>query len=154
MPQSDSDGHPEYYEDVSVGDTHEFGAYDVTKDEIIAFAEKYDPQPLHLDEEAAAETNFGGLIASGWHVSAMVGRMIVDHVIKEAAITGSLGIEEIHWMQAVRPGDTLSVSLEVTDKQPWGEGVGLVKMETEVYRNGDDLCGTAVGLYLYEMRDG
>lgn len=153
MTASQSDRHRKYFEDVSIGDTHEFGGYEVTKEEIVEFAEQYDPQPLHLDEEAAAETMFGGLIASGWHVSAMVGRLIVDHLFEEARVAGGLGVEEVQWLQPTRPGDTLSVSLEVADKQPWGGGLGLVKLDTDVYNQDDELLGSAIGLYLYRMRE-
>lgn len=142
-----------YFEDVSVGDRHEFGSYEVTKDEIIEFAERYDPQPLHLDEDAAAETVFGGLIASGWHVAAMVGRIIVDNLFEKEAVAGGLGVEEVHWHQPARPGDTLSVALEVVEKQPWAEGLGLVKLDTDVFNQHDDFLGSAVGLYLYRTRE-
>lgn len=142
-----------YFEDVSLGDTHEYEEYEVTKEEIIEFAEQYDPQPLHLDEEAAAESMFGGLIASGWHVSAMVMRLISDNLFEEAKVAGGLGAEEVQWLKPARPGDRLSVSLEVADKQPWGGSLGLVKMDTEVYNQNDELLGTAIGLYLYRMRD-
>lgn len=143
-----------YFEDVSIGDSHAFGGYEVTKEEIIDFAEQYDPQPLHLDEEAAAETMFGGLIASGWHLFSMVGRLIVDNLFEEARVEGGLGVEEVQWMKPARPGDTLSVALEVVDKQPWAEDLGLVKLQTEVFNQDDDLLGTAIGLYLYRRREG
>jgi len=107
-----------YFEDISVGDVSEFGTYYVSKEEIIDFAEKYDPQPFHLDEEAAQNSIFGGLCASGWHTCAMLMRMLVDHMqaVKMASM-GSPGIDGIEWKRPVMAGDTLSVKAAVDAKR-------------------------------------
>jgi acyl dehydratase len=107
-----------FYEDISVGDSQNFGGYKVTKQEIIEFATKYDPQPFHLDEEAAKNSVFGGLCASGWHTCAMLMRMLVDHLQDKAvASLGSPGIDGIKWIRPVMVGDTLHVETNVTAKR-------------------------------------
>ncbi|APX96393.1 MaoC family dehydratase [Natronorubrum daqingense] len=107
----------QYYEDIEVGDTAEFGEYHVTKEEIVDFAERYDPQPFHTDEEAAEDSAFGELVASGWHTASMCMRMLVDGPLQERAGMGARGVDELRWKQPVRPGDTLSIRSEVIDKR-------------------------------------
>jgi acyl dehydratase len=94
-----------HFEDVRVGDTERFGRYEVTREEIIEYARQFDPQPFHMDEEAAKGSIFGGLIASGWHTGAMLIRMLNDHSIPRAATTGALGFDDLKWVKPVRPGD-------------------------------------------------
>jgi acyl dehydratase len=106
-----------YYEDIEVGETREFGEYHVTKAEILEFAERYDPQPFHTDEDAARESAFGELVASGWHTAAMCMRMLVDGPIQDRASMGARGVDELRWHRPVRPGDTLSIRTEVVDKR-------------------------------------
>ncbi|MCP5396849.1 MAG: MaoC family dehydratase [Sphingomonadaceae bacterium] len=107
-----------FFEDVELGRTQKFGAYEVTREEVIDFASKYDPQPFHLDDEAAAQTYFGRVSASGWHTSSMTMRMMVDNMANNAqASLGSPGVDEIRWLRPVYPGDTLRVELVTTDKR-------------------------------------
>lgn len=107
-----------FFEDIDVGQKDSFGHYEVTKEEIIEFASKYDPQPFHLDEEIAKQSVFGSLCASGWHTSAMLMRMIVDHMAKRGfAGMGSPGIDGIEWKKPVFPGDVLSAETEITAKR-------------------------------------
>ncbi|MFC6717526.1 MaoC family dehydratase [Natrialbaceae archaeon GCM10025810] len=108
----------QYYEDVEVGETHEFGEYHVTKAEIVEFAERYDPQPFHVDEEAATESAFGELVASGWHTASMCMRLLVDGPISERAGMGARGVDELRWRRPVKPGDVLRVRTEVLRKRP------------------------------------
>lgn len=119
----------EYYEDLSVGDTETFGRYEVTHEEITTFATQYDPQPFHTDAEAAAESMFGGLVASGWHTAAMTMRMLVDHYLSESGALGALGVDRLRWPTPVEPGDTLSVSVEIVDKRGWDESRGRVESD-------------------------
>ena len=95
------------FEDFEPGRVFELGAREVTEEEIVAFAREWDPQPFHVDPEAAQESSFGGLIASGWHTGAMWMRLYVDSLLVGAASMGSPGIEELRWLAPVRPGDTL-----------------------------------------------
>ena len=104
-----------YFEDFRPGQVVELGSRTVTEDEIVAFAREFDPQPFHLDPEAAKDSVFGGLIASGWHTGAMWMRLYVDSLLGGASGQGSSGIEELRWLAPVRPGDTLSGRLTVLE---------------------------------------
>jgi len=107
-----------YFEDITVGDVAKFGSYEVTKEEVIDFATKYDPQPFHLSEELAKQSVFGGLCASGWHTCAMMMRMLVDQMQEVGvASLGSPGMDGIKWMRPVMVGDTLSVEASVDAKR-------------------------------------
>lgn len=108
----------EYFEDIVIGAKARFGRYEVKRDEVVAFARAYDPQPFHLSDEAAATTHFGRLSASGWHSCAMVMAMLVAH-IKETgqAALGSPGVDELRWLKPVYPGDTLRCETEILDKR-------------------------------------
>jgi acyl dehydratase len=106
-----------YYEDIDVGDTDEFGEYTVTAEEILEFAEQYDPQPFHVDEAAAEDSPFGELIASGWHTASICMRLLVNGPLGDQAGMGARGVDELRWHQPVKPGDTLSIRTEVLDKR-------------------------------------
>ena len=132
----------QYFEDVAVGARASFGSYAVDRDEVIAFARKYDPQPFHLSEEAAAQTHFGRLSASGWHTCAMTMAMLVEHFREhEQASLGSPGMDELRWLRPVYPGDTLRVETEVLEKRPSASRpeMGIVKSRTTVL-NQDDVA--------------
>ena len=106
-----------YFEDIIVGEKHSFGSYAVTREEVIEFAAKYDPQPFHLSDEAAAQTHFGRLAASGWHSCAMAMAMLVAQFkAVEHAGLGSPGIDELRFLKPVYPGDVLRVESEVLEK--------------------------------------
>lgn len=106
----------QYFEDIVVGTKRAFGAYPVTREEVVAFAKAYDPQPFHLSDEAAAATHFGRLSASGWHTCAMTMAMLVGNFGTERqAGLGSPGIDELRWLKPVYPGDTLRCETEILD---------------------------------------
>ena len=108
-----------YFEDLQVGAQTNFGSYEVTREEVLEFARKYDPQPFHLSDEEAAKTHFGRLAASGWHTCAMTMAVIARHVVEEEqAGLGSPGIDELRWLRPVYPGDTLHVNGEIVEKTP------------------------------------
>jgi acyl dehydratase len=108
-----------YFEDLEVGAETLFGSYEVTREEVIEFARKYDPQPFHLSDEAAAKTHFGRIAASGWHTTAMTMAVIARYVVAdEQAGLGSPGIDELRWLKPVYPGDTLTVRGKIIDKTP------------------------------------
>jgi acyl dehydratase len=132
----------QYFEDVRVGHRQSFGRYTVTREEVVAFAEKYDPQPFHLSDEAAAQTHFGRLSASGWHTCAMTMAMIVANMREtEVASLGSPGIDELRWLRPVYPGDTLRCESEVIEKRPSASRpeMGLTRSRTTVF-NQDDVA--------------
>jgi len=108
----------QYFEDFRPGQTVELGSRTVTEEEIVAFARQWDPQPFHTDAEAARDSVFGGLIASGWHTGAMWMRLYVDSLLGGSASQGSTGVEELRWLAPVRPGDTLTGRLEVLEAVP------------------------------------
>jgi acyl dehydratase len=124
-----------YWEDFAVGDVTAVGPVTVDAEEIVEFASRYDPQPFHLDEEAGKATPFGGLIASGWHTTALFMGMFVRAVLLDSASLGSPGVDEIRWTAPVRPGDTLSGRSIVTDVQPssTNPGRGTVFTTNEVF---------------------
>ncbi len=106
----------QYFEDIEVGQKARFGRYEVTREEVLEFARKYDPQPFHLSDEAAAETHFGRLSASGWHTCAMTMAMIVENLnAHRQAGLGSPGLDELRWLKPVYPGDTLRCESEVIE---------------------------------------
>jgi acyl dehydratase len=107
-----------YWEDFEVGELTELDLVDVTEQEVLEFARRYDPQPFHVDPDAAAAGPFGGLIASGWHTTALFMGMFVRSVLLDSASMGSPGVEEIRWLAPVRPGDRLSGRVTVTGAQP------------------------------------
>ncbi|MEN9289639.1 MAG: hypothetical protein RL317_1262 [Pseudomonadota bacterium] len=109
----------QYLEDINVGDKSSYGNYKVTREEVLEFASKYDPQPFHLDDEAAAKTHFGRISASGWHTAAMTMAMLVENLKKHRqAGLGSPGLDELRWLKPVYPGDTLRVESEITEVRP------------------------------------
>ena len=108
----------QYFEDFRPGQTVELGSRTVTEEEIVAFGRQWDPQPFHTDAEAARDSVFGGLIASGWHTGAMWMRLYVDSLLGGSASQGSPGVEELRWLAPVRPGDTLTGRLEVLEAVP------------------------------------
>ncbi|PTS74986.1 acyl dehydratase [Sphingomonas sp. HMWF008] len=108
----------QYFEDIEVGTKASFGHYQVTRDEVVAYAERFDPQPFHLSDEAAAQTHFGRLSASGWHTCGMTMAMVVENMkANRQAGLGSPGIDELRWLKPVYPGDTLRCETEVIDKR-------------------------------------
>jgi len=144
-----------YYEDIAVGDTEEFGEYHVTKEEIIEFASQYDPQPFHTDEEAAEESAFGELVASGWHTAAICMRLLVDNMMDERASMGARGVDELRWRQPVRPGDTLHLRTEVVDKRrsESDPGRGYVDNRMEGINQDGEVVISWVGLGMVAVRD-
>lgn len=141
-----------YYEDIEIGDTEEYGGREVTEEEMVKFAEKYDPQPFHVDEEAARDSFFGGLVASGWFTAAVVMRMTVDHRLGDWASMGALGVGDLRWRAPVYPGDTLSVRTEVTEKKPRDEETGIVRYDKEVLNQDDEVVMSMEPMVLFERR--
>jgi acyl dehydratase len=107
-----------YFEDYQVGQSATLGSHTITRDEIIAFATQFDPQPFHVDEARARESIYGGLIASGWHTASLMMRLIVDGWESDTAGMGSPGVDELRWLLPVRPGDTLTASIAILEMTP------------------------------------
>jgi acyl dehydratase len=105
-----------FYEDLDVGETDAFGSYQISREEIVEFAEKYDPQPMHLDETVAEDSIFDELIASGWQTAALTMRLTVEHDDEVATLAG-VGLDNLRWERPLKPGDTLSLRTEIVDKR-------------------------------------
>ncbi|AQL43404.1 acyl dehydratase [Halorientalis sp. IM1011] len=145
---------PTYFEDIEVGDTEEHGSYEVTEEEILEFAEQYDPQEFHTDPEAAKDTMFGGLAASGWHTAAVCMRLLVETMENaEWASQGARGVDELRWIKPVRPGDELAIEYEVVEKREGDRpGVGEVDSRLTGYNQDGDPVITWIGLGMIEKR--
>ncbi|QCP48799.1 MaoC family dehydratase [Trinickia violacea] len=105
------------YEDYEVGTTVDIGEHTFSADEIIRFGEQFDPQPFHIDEDAAKASPFGGLIASGWHTCSVMMGLIVRNTLSGSTSMGSPGVDEIRWIKPVRAGDTILMKNTVLDKR-------------------------------------
>jgi len=146
----------QYFEDIEVGAKASFGDYAVTREEVVAFAERYDPQPFHLSDEAAARTHFGRLSASGWHTCAMTMAMLVAHLKANAqAGLGSPGIDELRWLTPVYPGDRLRCESEVLEKRRSASRpeMGIFKSRMSVFNQDDVMVMTFVSNGLVETRE-
>ena len=145
-----------YYEDVPVGVVQHYGRYEVTCEEVIEFASKYDPQPFHLDDKAAARTHFGKVSASGWHTASMVMRMMVDNFkrIKQAGL-GSPGVEKMEWPHPVYPGDVLRCESITKSKRRSKSRpeMGLLDGRVEAYNQKDELVLVMESIGMIETRD-
>ncbi len=144
-----------WFEDLKVGETRRFGAYEVTREEVLAFAEAYDPQPFHLSDEAAAQTHFGRLAASGWHTCAMTMRMLVDAGREDPyAGLGSPGVDELRWLRPVFPGDVLSVEMTVTELRASRSkpDLGTLHSDVRVFNADGDAVMTFKSIVLVRRR--
>jgi acyl dehydratase len=130
----------QYLEDYAVGQIYMSGRRRVDKDQIFAFAREYDPQPYHLDEEAARKSPFRGLAASGWHTAAVTMRLLVDGEFKPAGGILGVGFDELSWPRAVRPGDELRVKSEVLDVLPSKSRPdrGMIKVRNTTLNQNDE----------------
>lgn len=144
-----------YYEDFTPGDVHDLGSHTFTKDEIVAFAEEYDPQPFHVDEAAAEASMFGGLIASGWHTGSVCMRHLVDNLLSETASLGARGVDEFRWYRPVRPGDTLTVRGEVVRTEPSESDPtrGYMDYKCSMVNEDDEEVLSMTGLLMIQRKD-
>jgi acyl dehydratase len=130
-----------YFEDYPPGAVFEYGQILVTEDEIVEFARRFDPQDMHVDPEAAAHGRFGGLIASGWHTAAMMMRLFADNFLSKVASLASPGVDELRWLQPVRPGDVLRIRVTVLETAPSRSRPdrGMVRTLVEVLNQTDEV---------------
>jgi acyl dehydratase len=144
-----------YFEDLEIGAETYFGSYEVTREEVLEFARKYDPQPFHLSDEEAAKTHFGRLSASGWHTCAMTMAVIARYVVdEEQAGLGSPGIDELRWRRPVFPGDTLHVRAKIVDTTPSRSRpeMGSFRSDTIVTNQDDQPVLTFTSIVLIRRR--
>ena len=143
-----------YFEDFEAGQTIDVGTRTVTEEEIIDFASKFDPQPFHVDKDAAEKSIYGGIIASGWHTCSMMMRMLVDHFLRQSSSRGSPGVDEIRWLKPVRAGDTLSVSTTILETKPSTSKPdrGVVMTQWQARNQHGELVATVKGMGMYGRR--
>ena len=143
-----------YFEDFEVGSRRELGSYLVTEEEILSFARQYDPQPFHIDKEAAANSISGGLISSGWMTCSIMMRLLVLSATGKSASMGSPGVDEIRWLKPVYAGDTLTVVLNVLDTRPSQSKPdrGVVHTQWEATNQRGELVCTVKGMGMYGRR--
>lgn len=143
-----------WFGDYAVGEVFEFGEHQVTQDEIIDFAQRYDPQTFHTDPEAAKNSMFGGLIGSGWMSAAMAMRMMCDHFIPVDSALGSPGVDNLRWILPVRPGDTLRMRVTVVSVQASRSKPdrGVVTIRQELMNQNGQIVMTLDGKSLHRVR--
>jgi acyl dehydratase len=144
----------QYLEDYAVGQIYMSGPRRVDKDQILAFARQFDPQPFHLDEEAARNSPFRGLAASGWHTAAVTMRLMVDGEFKPAGGILGVGFDELSWPRAVRPGDELRVKSEVLEVRPSKSRPdrGMIKVQNTTLNQNDEAVQIFIAKLLVPRR--
>ncbi|MDY6881612.1 MAG: MaoC family dehydratase [Desulfatiglans sp.] len=144
-----------YLDDYAAGSVHQFGPVEVEKKEIIDFARRFDPQPFHMDPEAAAESGFGGLIASGWHTAGLMMRLFVDHYLSSVASLGSPGVDELRWTSPVRPGDKLWIRVTVVEVRHSRSKPdrGVLRSFVEVLNQDQEVVATMKALNILKRRE-
>ncbi len=145
-----------FFEDYEIGHVTEIGSHRFTADDIVRFASAFDPQPFHVDEAAARDSIYGGLIASGWHTAAMMMRLLVDGFVGDSAGMGSPGFDDLRWLKPVRPGDAIRVRSTCLEKTPSRSrpNLGSIRFRTEVLNQDDEVVMSMVSIALYLRRPG
>ena len=145
-----------WFEDYVPGTVVAYGPIAVDAGDIVDFARRFDPQPFHVDAEAVAAGPFGGLIASGWHTASLMMRLLVEHYLSRVASLGSPGVDELRWLQPVRPGDLLSLRVTVADarRSRSKPDRGVVESQIEVLNQHDAVVMTVRALTLMRCRTG
>ena len=143
-----------YLEDFKPGDRFESRGRTVSEAEIIDFALRYDPQPIHIDAEAAKRSPYGGIIASGFHTMGMAFRLAWDTGVLSACSLGSPGIDEVRWLKPVRPGDTLRTVVEIVDARPSASKPdrGVCRFRYDVYNQNDEQVMTMTAVQIVARR--
>lgn len=143
-----------YWEDMLPGSVRDLGTITPTREEIIAFASQFDPQPFHLDDEAAKASVFGSLCASGWHTCAMAMRLMVTNFLHESSSLGSPGLENLQWKKPVLPNDTLRLQHKILESRPMRSkpDVGLVRTQWEMHNQHGDLVLHMEGWGMFRRR--
>ena len=129
-----------FWEDMAVGQVRDLGTISPSREDIIAFASQFDPQPFHLDDAAGAASVFGGLCASGWHTCSMAMRLMVTNFLQQTSSLGSPGLENIQWKKPVYPNDTLRLQTTVLETKPMGRrpDVGMTRNLWEMFNQHGD----------------
>lgn len=144
-----------YWEDLQPGSVRDLGSVSVDADQIKEFAAKYDPQPFHLDEEAARQSMFGGLAASGWQTACLAMRLTVDNMLRHTASMGSPGLESLKWLKPVYPGDLLNLRHTILESRPLKSrpDTGLVRSRWEMFNQHGDKVLEMEGYGMFGRRN-
>ena len=144
-----------YFEDYIPGDIHEFGTIAVEESDVISFAKRFDPQPFHTDPEAGKQSIYGGMITSGWHTSALMMRLFVDHYLSHVASIGSPGVDELRWLKPVFPGDALTIRVTVMEstRSRSKPDRGIVRSDIQVLNQHRDVVMTMKALNFLSCRE-
>ena len=147
---------PIYLDDLAVGDQFKSGEHAMDEAQITSFAAQFDPQPFHLDHDAARASVFGALSASGWHTCAMAMRLMVLNFLNESSSLGSPGLESVKWLKPVFPGDTLRLQHTILEKRPMSKrpDVGLVRTTWEMFNQHGDKVLFMEGYGMFRRRGG
>ena len=143
-----------WFEDYEPGSIYEFGSIAVSEAEVLEFGRRFDPQVFHTDPEAAEKTEYGGLIASGWHTAALMMRMYSDHYLPKPSTLVSPGVDELRWLLPVRPGDALSLRVTVLEARPsrTKPDRGIVRSAVEVLNQRGEVAMTATAINFFLRR--
>jgi len=149
-----SGGRKIYWEDFKVGEVLDMGSHTFSEEEIVAFALQFDPQPIHIDAEAAKASIYGGLIASGWHTCAICMRHMVDAYVNETISMGSPGLDNIRWVKPVRPGDTIAFRRTITASRASASrpDAGLMQARWEAINQKGEVVMSSDGWGLFGRR--
>lgn len=144
-----------FLDDLEAGQVYELGSKTLSETDIIDFAQRYDPQPFHIDRDAAAKTIYGGVIASGWQTVCLFTRLFVDGLLSRAAAMGSPGVDELRWLKPVRPDDLLHARVEVLETRPSRSKPdrGLAKLRCVVADTSDEEVLTFIVNVLFQKRE-
>jgi len=144
-----------YFEDLNEGDSYSLGPLFVSKKEILEFANKYDPQPFHIDEKKAKESLFGNLCASGWHTCSLYMKMLCDSFIKNLASLGSPGMNEIRWIKPLFPDQNITGKVIIVSKTPSKSKpqIGSLITNSEVYNNKKEIIMTLQSISIVKKRN-
>ena len=147
-------GDDRWFEDYTPGTTAEHGPLRVEEDDVVDFGRRFDPQPFHVDAQAAAAGPFGGLIASGWHTCALMMRLLADEYLSSVSSLGSPGVDELRWVAPVRPGDELTLRTTVVEARPSRSKPdrGLVRTHVELLRQDAAVVPTMTAVDLVPVR--
>ena len=142
-----------HFEDLAVGDEWTSDTYEITQDEIIEFAEQYDPQWFHTDPERAAEESiYGSLIAAGFHTAAISTRLFVDCFLSDTATLGGKGIDKLRWHEPVRPGDRLSIRAEILELEAETDSRGLADIRIETSNDDGEVAFSMIALVMFARK--
>ena len=144
-----------HWEDFNIGDIAVYGPRRVTREEIVAFAAEFDPQPAHFDEAAAVATLYGGLASSGWHSCALMMRMMADGFLLESASMGAPGVEEVRWLEPLRPGTQVRLRMTVLDTRSSKSRpeMGLTRIRYDLIDDADVVITTQTSTMMLGRRD-